>query len=370
MKKQLIILNMILSMLVTCISNIYANNLGDYPQLITSSKKQIFLTNLEKKQVKILYEAGTGYDILDIDFKKDVIAFLLFKKEIINPSEKIKYEREKYYFDVYLMPVNSKNLPKKIFHIESYFGEMYEGIRSISLSPSGKYLLLEKSYLDGGGIEFINLNTKKMLLKDLNIRGHEFFQWVNNSDRVFFFNHSTYGDEGGAIGNTILYELDLNSPREIAKREYKLCYPISFDFEKRYLVCRVPGEKMEIFKFYDHFGAWKKVFNADCGVKRKGHSVKWIEPWWSTENQTEDFRKKYELELQKELPPVHELYGLKMKLIGIGDGVDCLFEILDGSGRVTDVQLTWSGKQEGDAWPSFSIHESLEDWVETVDSEI
>ncbi len=162
------------------------------------------------------------------------------------------------------MSIDSKGLPKRIFQIKSMYGEGYEGIKGISLSPSGKYLLLKKTYWESENIEFIDLNNQNMVLSNLNIRGKGFFDWVGNSDRVLFFNYTAdVGYEEDIEGNTTVYDLDLNSRRKIHKKEYKLCYPIYFDWDKRYFVCKVPGKKKKIFQLYDNFNSWEKVFNKE-----------------------------------------------------------------------------------------------------------
>lgn len=58
------------------------------------------------------------------------------------------------------------------------------------------------------------------------------------------------------------------------------------------------------------------------------------------------------------------MYGLPAKLIARGNGDDALFEILDGSGRVAEVHLTWSKSQERLPWPGTAIYQTLDEWVE------
>jgi hypothetical protein len=43
---------------------------------------------------------------------------------------------------------------------------------------------------------------------------------------------------------------------------------------------------------------------------------------------------------------------------------DVLFEILDGSGRVADVHLTWAARSHESPWPLCGIWPSLDAWAE------
>jgi hypothetical protein len=55
----------------------------------------------------------------------------------------------------------------------------------------------------------------------------------------------------------------------------------------------------------------------------------------------------FEAELRLELKPGHPLYGLPLSTIGRRyDQDDVLFQVLDGSGRVAEVHLTWAGDCE------------------------
>ncbi|MBD2731774.1 hypothetical protein H6G96_37255 [Nostoc sp. FACHB-892] len=93
--------------------------------------------------------------------------------------------------------------------------------------------------------------------------------------------------------------------------------------------------------------------------------MKWLEPWWATEGQAPDFRETFERQLEMELSPKHKLYGVPVKLIGRhGGSDDALFELSDGSGRVTVVHLTWARSPEMPPWPVTAIYESFEAWSE------
>lgn len=66
------------------------------------------------------------------------------------------------------------------------------------------------------------------------------------------------------------------------------------------------------------------------------------------------------------MPRGHILYGITLKLLARGNGDDALFELLDGSGRVADVHLTWSKSQERLPWPGTDIYRNLNEWCEQV----
>jgi hypothetical protein len=93
--------------------------------------------------------------------------------------------------------------------------------------------------------------------------------------------------------------------------------------------------------------------------------MEWLEPWWSTEEQGQDFCETFRRQLELELSPGHELYGVPLRLIGRhGGSDDALFEFLDGSGRVAVVHLTWKRGPEVPPWPHSVVYQSLEAWSE------
>jgi len=94
--------------------------------------------------------------------------------------------------------------------------------------------------------------------------------------------------------------------------------------------------------------------------------MEWLEPWWSTAELDEQFHETFRRQLEREVPPGHSMHGLPVRLIARGNGDDVLFQILDGSGRVADVHLTWSKSQEYLPWPGTSIYLSLQEWIEKV----
>lgn len=93
--------------------------------------------------------------------------------------------------------------------------------------------------------------------------------------------------------------------------------------------------------------------------------MEWLEPWWSTDHMPQTFRDTFKKQLELEVGRGHVMYGLPACLIGRGNGDDALFEILDGTGRVADVHLTWSKGTERLPWPITTIYASITEWADT-----
>ena len=78
----------------------------------------------------------------------------------------------------------------------------------------------------------------------------------------------------------------------------------------------------------------------------------------------------FEAELRRELKPGHPLFGLSLAAIGRRyDQDDVLFELLDGSGRVAEVHLTWAGDKEKPPWPGTAVFDNFAAWAEAVSGE-
>jgi hypothetical protein len=91
-------------------------------------------------------------------------------------------------------------------------------------------------------------------------------------------------------------------------------------------------------------------------------AIDWLVPWRPILGSAVGF----EAELSRELAPTHPLFGLKVRALGRrGDTDDVLFELLDGTGRVAVVHLTWRGRVEEDSrWPNTIVYASLQDWFD------
>ena len=92
-------------------------------------------------------------------------------------------------------------------------------------------------------------------------------------------------------------------------------------------------------------------------------NFEWLSPWWSTASQDDEFHATFKRELESELCSDHLLYGIDTRLIARGNGDDALFELLDGSGRLAVVHLTWARHPEPLPWPGTEIYNSLESFV-------
>jgi len=70
-------------------------------------------------------------------------------------------------------------------------------------------------------------------------------------------------------------------------------------------------------------------------------------------------------EAQTELSPGHPLHGTKLTALAHSTRADdALFQLEDG--RVVDLHLTWSGRQEQAPWPRHRVYASLEEWAQQV----
>jgi hypothetical protein len=91
--------------------------------------------------------------------------------------------------------------------------------------------------------------------------------------------------------------------------------------------------------------------------------IEWLDPWWSTDIETESYRQTFLWQLKGEVAPGHELFGIPVRMIGKRDGNDdTLFELLDGSGRVAEVHLVWSSGSQPPPFPLSRIFANLEVW--------
>ncbi|MAX27264.1 MAG: hypothetical protein CMJ19_22435 [Phycisphaeraceae bacterium] len=92
--------------------------------------------------------------------------------------------------------------------------------------------------------------------------------------------------------------------------------------------------------------------------------IEYLEPWWSTADQDVVFHEQFHEQLEREVGPGHVLYHVPVRLIARHDASDdCLFELLDGSGRIAIVHLTWSRTQERLPWPETIICDDLQTFV-------
>ena len=71
-----------------------------------------------------------------------------------------------------------------------------------------------------------------------------------------------------------------------------------------------------------------------------------------------------EAELHRELTPQHPLCGIPAAAVARRlDRDEVLFEHLDGSGRVAEMHLTWTGAPEQPPWPMTRTFDSIAVWA-------
>ncbi|MFG0249886.1 MAG: hypothetical protein ACF8OB_13440 [Phycisphaeraceae bacterium JB051] len=92
--------------------------------------------------------------------------------------------------------------------------------------------------------------------------------------------------------------------------------------------------------------------------------IEYLEPWWSTADKDVVFHETFCEQLEREVGPGHVLYHVPVRIIARHNASDdCLFELLDGSGRVAIVHLTWSRTQERLPWPETIVCDDLQTFV-------
>jgi hypothetical protein len=87
------------------------------------------------------------------------------------------------------------------------------------------------------------------------------------------------------------------------------------------------------------------------------------EPWYRLLDDRQRLR--LEEEIGREISSGHPLAGLSLRVLAKRDDSDDVLLTLDESenGRVAEVHLTWSGKNERDPrWPATTIFKSLGEW--------
>lgn len=74
-------------------------------------------------------------------------------------------------------------------------------------------------------------------------------------------------------------------------------------------------------------------------------------------------------ELERELPNGHVLADVEVRCLARRlDDDAVLFELVDGSGRVAEVHLTWRVERHAE-WPSATVYRSMIEWMNGSDGE-
>lgn len=99
--------------------------------------------------------------------------------------------------------------------------------------------------------------------------------------------------------------------------------------------------------------------------------MEWPEPWFGLDEVDPPSPALFEEVLLREVGPGHVLYGVPVQAIGkSGANDDVLFRLLDGSGRVADVHLTWTRSfPEKPPWPHTALYDSIEAWAAAVEED-
>ena len=107
------------------------------------------------------------------------------------------------------------------------------------------------------------------------------------------------------------------------------------------------------------------ITERSFGMTPEESSIKLPYDWYYTTEEDEEYHKTFEGQLRREVAPGHDLYGVPVKLVARFDGTDdALFELLDGSGRVAAVHLTWAKHHERLPWPDTGIYPNLAAFIE------
>ena len=89
--------------------------------------------------------------------------------------------------------------------------------------------------------------------------------------------------------------------------------------------------------------------------------MKFVAPWY------EDHDPSLASELEREAIEGHVLYGIPVAALARRhDADDVLFALLDGTGRVAEVHLTWAAEADP-KWPAAQLFADLQAWEERAE---
>lgn len=92
--------------------------------------------------------------------------------------------------------------------------------------------------------------------------------------------------------------------------------------------------------------------------------IQWLAPWHDVADDGVGYAAVLEQQLKREVAPGHPLHGIPVEAAGKAEASDdAVFRLLDGSGRVAMVHLTWSRPPETPPWPITGLYASAEEWV-------
>ena len=220
------------------------------------------LFNTKDLSAKVVHEASAGWTIVDGDMKSGRIVFVTHLKRIAPSNGKEPYRRERHFYVLYETSIEEKAEARKIVEMESAHGESLQTIVGVELSPSGRYVVVRRGYWESTDFDIYDLKENNMILEKLKINGDGFLHWKGArsrdgfTERAFFFEYtSDYGYEARLSGDTIMYDLDLETLK-VRKGRFPLCYPAEL-VEGRYLVVEVHGGGRNVFDLFEAMGEWE-----------------------------------------------------------------------------------------------------------------
>jgi hypothetical protein len=121
--------------------------------------------------------------------------------------------------------------------------------------------------------------------------------------------------------------------------------------------------------FGDDAGKWREWLQNNKLVSKTAKIPNELPSGFSRIDQYED-EALIETELKRELKPGHPLFNLPVAAVARrNDQDDILLVLLDGSGRIAVVHLTWMGEKEKPPWPSTVIFDSTSAWLRSLSAE-
>jgi ankyrin repeat protein len=86
-----------------------------------------------------------------------------------------------------------------------------------------------------------------------------------------------------------------------------------------------------------------------------------LDPWWATDGDSGPWEQRFLNQLQTQVGPEHVMYGLPVRIVGsYGGSKALLFEILDGSGRLAVINVTWENVEHSFSLPDTTLYPNFE----------
>jgi hypothetical protein len=91
--------------------------------------------------------------------------------------------------------------------------------------------------------------------------------------------------------------------------------------------------------------------------------MEYLEPWYAASDPL------LVTELRREVAPGHVLFGVPVSTLARRqDCDDVLFMLLDGSGRLAKVHLTWQPEPDT-SWPATTVYPNEKAWAESMNED-